>query len=251
MKITKYLSLCLVALLAFACSDDDKDSSKDLSNVKLSLSEKEEVVKIPAALMNSDNQHAVQVAGYLSMANEMSQFLSLVEVPKGAKKSSNKIEASNARVAATGDHTTYTWSDEDGSYAYQISEEADAYLFEIFMKVDGSDWLRFFYAEEKKDGSEGTMKIYDILGMMGDDPSVVWITYHWSYDGDIFNFTVDSADEGIGMEMSINTKTFAGSVKYYFDGQLSVEYTWDSSFNGTYIIYDENGEVEDTIEWSA
>jgi hypothetical protein len=247
MKITKALLLS-AAIIASACSDDD-DKKSSLETAKLSLAASQKVIEAPAAMQNSENEYAQMANGWVQLANGMTQYFTYLEFPEGAAKSTTRITPSNARVKATGDVLVYTWSDEQSGYsiAYQVSEESDKYVWEIFLKEGGSDWLKYFHAEEKKDRSAGFMKIYNIYG---DDPSEVIFTYEWSRSGDELTFTFSDGSDQSKLIITVNEKTGAGSIVSIEDGIKTYEMTWDAQGNGTWAFY-EDGEVSESGTWEA
>lgn len=251
MKITKLLLLA-VALFAFSCSGDDEKPSLDKQ--ALSFLEDDQVITVPPALLASDDDQAQLAASWITMANAMSSYLHYFEMPAGAQKSEAKITASNGRVKDAGDHVTYVWTDEQSgqSVAYQVSEESDRYVFEIFLKLDAAaEFLKYFHAEEKKDRSEGFMKIYDIFGISGDDTSVVWLEYDWSRAGNIFNLTMKDHTDNYRIEFAIDRNTNAGSVVFYGGGVKGYELIWDGAGNGTWAYFNDEGTVVESGAWTA
>lgn len=250
MKTTKLLLLA-AAIFAFSCSKDEEPS---LEQKAISLAEGDQVIVAPPALLSSDDPQAQLAASWIMQANAMSSYLQYFNMPAGAQKSEAKITASNGRVKGAGDHVTYVWEDENSgqSVAFQISEESDQYVFEIFLKLEaGADFLKYFHAEEKKDRSEGFMKIYDIFGIYGDDASVVWINYEWTRAGDIFNLSITEYSESFHVDITVDQNTKAGSVTYYFDGSKEYTLTWDGAGNGTWAYYNEEGTVTESGTWTA
>lgn len=251
MKITKLLLLA-VAIFAFSCSKDEEKPS--LEKKAISLAEGDQVIAAPAALLSSDDPQAQLAAAWIMQANAMSSYLHYFNMPAGAQKSEAPITASNGRVKDAGDHVTYIWNDAQSgqSVAFQVSEESDRYVFEIFLKLEaGADFLKYFHAEEKKDRSNGFMKIYDIFGIYGDDASVVWINYEWSRVGSIFNLTMTEYSESFEVDITYDQNTKAGSVAYYFDGVKEYSLTWDASGNGTWAYYNEEGTITESGTWTA
>jgi len=248
MKITKAL-LLLAVVVASACSDDDDDKKSSLESAKFSLASKGTVVTAPAALKESEDPYASMANGWIEMANGMTQFFGYFEFPEGAAKSSTRITASNARVKDTGDVLVYTWEDEQTgtSIAYQVSEESDRYVWEIFTKSTGANWLKVLHAEEKKDKSAGLVKVYNVEG---DNPSAVIFAYEWTVDGDIFTLKFsDGTDENVFL-ITVNVKTGAGGVVATENGVKTYEMTWDAQGNGSWTFY-EDGEVSDSGTWEA
>jgi hypothetical protein len=247
MKITKALLLS-AAIIVSACNDDD-DKKSSLETAKLSLSAGTTVVDAPQAMKNSEDPYAQRATGWVELANGMTQYFSYLEFPEGAAKSKTRITASNARVKDTGDVLVYTWSDEQSGYSigYQISEESDKYVWEIFIKENGSDWLKYFHAEEKKDGSSGFMKVYNIYG---DNPSSIGFMYEWSRSGDELTFTFSDGTDDSVFTITVNEKTGAGSVVTTEGGEKTYEMTWDAQGNGTWTYY-EDGEVSESGTWEV
>ncbi len=250
MKVTKLLLLA-AAIFAVSCSKDEEPS---LEKKAISLAENDQVIVAPAALLASDDPQAQLAAGWIMQVNAMSSYLQYFNMPAGAQKSEAPITASNGRVKDAGDHVTYVWNDAQSgqSVAFQITEESDRYVFEIFLKLDaGADFLKYFHAEEKKDRSNGFMKIYDIFGIYGDDASVVWINYEWSRSGNIFNLTMTEYSESFKVVVTFDQATKAGTVAYYFDGVKEYLLTWDGAGNGTWTYYNEEGTITESGTWTA
>lgn len=250
MKITKFL-LLVVAVFAFSCSKDDDPG---LEEKTLSLAGSSEVVVAPTAMQASQDPQAQQAVEWIASANAMTQYLGYLKAPAGASKSSERITASNGRVKTTGDVVVYTWHDDQSDYTigYQISEASDSYVFEVFMKYPGqTEWLKYFHAEEKKDRSAGFMKVYDIFGILDQGNSAILLTYEWTHSGDIFTFTMTDGFGGSVIELTLNEKTKAGSVIYTTDGVKEYEMSWDAAGNGSWTLYDEEGNVSDSGEWTV
>ena len=249
MKITKALLLS-AAVFAAACSDDDDNNKKsNLENAKISFGSQNSVIEAPEGLQNSEDPQAQIANSYVQLANGLTQYVGLMQAPQGAAKSKTRITAANGRVKETGDVLVYTWSDDQSglSIGYQISETSDKYVFEIFMKETGSDWLKYFHAEETKDGTAGLMKIYDIYG---DNPSTVIFTYSWTRANGELTLTFTDTEEESSVVIKVNETTGAGSVVSY-DGAFKVyEMSWDAAGNGEWSYYEE-GEVVDSGEWDA
>ena len=253
-KPYKLLLLIAFSVVAFSCSkDDDATPEKSLEDVTMSLSGSSSIVTPPTAMASSDNTYAMQASGYVSLANAMSGYLQYFKPPQGAVKSSTAITTANGRAAAAQtEYLVYTWTDSQGSglsLAYQVSEQSGKYVFEIFIKFDqGDDWMRYVYAEEAKDGSEGLMRIFG--AMYGSDD--LMLNYSWKHTGDLFEFVMSSDADASAYEVSIkiNTKTKAGSVEYVIDGALMYNMTWDAAGNGTWTYYID-GEIYESGSWNV
>jgi hypothetical protein len=250
MKITKLL-LLIAVFFAFSCS---KDEEPGLDKKAISLMEGNQIIAAPPALLASDDPQAQLAASWIVSANAMSSYLYYFNIPAGTQQSGSKITAPNGRMKDAGDYVTYIWEDENSgnSVAYQVSEESDRYVFEIFLKLEGEfDFLKYFHAEERKDRSQGSMKIYDIFGIYGDDASVVWLNYEWSRVGSLFNLTMTEYSESFVVDITIDQNTKAGSVVYYLEEQKEYELIWDGSGNGNWAYFDAEGGVTDSGTWTA
>ncbi|MBT1686908.1 hypothetical protein [Dawidia soli] len=253
-KINKFLLLVAFSAAAFSCSkEDDATPEKSLEDVSMSLSGSSSVISTPSAMASSDDTYAGLASSYVAMANAMTGYSQYFKPPQGAAKSTTPITVANGRVAAAQtEYLVYTWTDPQGSgmsLAYQVSEESDKYVFEIFMKFSQEDdWMRFIYAEETKDGSEGLMHIY--VAMNGDD--AVFVTYSWKRSGDNFDFVISGIEGESSFEITINgnTKTKAGSAKYVLDDELMFTMEWDAAGNGEWAYY-VDGQVDESGSWEV
>jgi hypothetical protein len=108
--------------------------------------------------------------------------------------------------------------------------------------------MRYVYAEETKDGSEGLMHIYGAL--YGDD--AVFITYTWKHTDDNFDFVISGIEDETSFEVNIhvNTKTKAGSVEYVMNDELLYKMEWNAAGDGTWAYY-VDGEVEESGSWEV
>jgi hypothetical protein len=244
--------------VASSCSKDD-DAKPSLEKTKLSLLENNEVITAPAAMLASSDPYAQMAVGYIETVNGFSEFINFSELPAGATKNGTRITASNGRTssggrtAAAGDFVSYTWSDESSgmSIAYQISETSDSYVFEFFLIMpDQTEWLKYFEAEEKKDRSQGHMKIYDIFDFYGQGPSGTLLNYAWNRSGDIFTLDVSDPSES-NIHLVVNVKTKAGSVEYQSEGTLMYEMEWDAQGNGSWAYYDTEGILVEEGQWTV
>jgi hypothetical protein len=254
LNLTRIVLFGALFAMAFSCSEDDDATSSDATLEKASLSFAGETKAItpPAAMASSQDEHAMIANGYIASANAMTSVLSYFTPPSGATRSSTKITAANGREAATAtEYLVYTWSDPNvGSIAYQISSESDKWVFEIFYKAkDASSWLAYVYAEEKKDKSEGLMKIYNLFG----DGELAY-SYTWKRTDDILTLVLSESltGENVTITIAINEKTAAGSVVYTSNGITFAEIEWDAKGNGSWVMYEEDGvTVVDEGKWTV
>lgn len=249
----KTFLLAVVTLFIFSCSEDEVSNDQNLEEASLSLSQKDKVVDVPSGLETSDNIYAAQVNTWVQMANSIQNgYLGYFEVPDGATKSSEPIVAANSRAnLTTGEYLVYKWTDPGSGYglAYQVSQEADKYIFQIFFKFsDDPNWYKYIEAEEQKDESSGSFKIY---GALGQSSSSVYLKYEWTYNDGMFNFNIYNNTSSFEIDMVVNEETGAGEVKYYSSGQLDSFMSWDAKGNGSWKIYDDAGDLDDQGSWTV
>jgi len=257
MKMTRILLLLVLSAAIFSCSKDDDPTpaSSSLETAALSLSSESKVISPPSAMAASNDTYAQMATGYVSTVNGLTNYLAYFKPPSGAVKSSAAITAANGRVASTQKtYLVYTWTDPTyGSFAYQVSEETDKYVFEIFLKQKtGGSWLRYVYAEESKDQSAGLMKIYDLF--TGAPTTTILLNYSWKRTGDILEFTMEDPDPDFSVKIiiSINEKTKAGSVVYIIDSVKWYEMKWDAKGSGSWTWYEDDGiTVSDSGTWTV
>lgn len=248
MKLSRILSMAVLIAIAASCSNDDEPEPK-LEDAALSFSQNSPVVEAPQALLTNDDPYAQMASGWISMANGMTANLALFTPPAGAQKSTTLITPANGRVAAeTG--VVYTWSDPQyGSVAYQIRDQSDKYVFELFYKgIDDTDWYRYLYAQEMKDRSSGYMVLYDAWGYYGDTRNAELLRWDWTRKGDQFTMKVSDTQGLVEIVLAINTKTKAGSVVYYESSSKLFEMEWDAQGKGSWKSYD-GGQLSDQGTW--
>jgi hypothetical protein len=241
------LLLFVVALFAFSCSKDE-DPAPTLETTALSLTQ-DQGITAPAAMATSSNTYAQEAAGYIEMANLFATYSELFKIPAGATKTTTKITATNGRINNTGDYVTYEWTDADSGdkVALQISEQADQYTWEIFVKPSAqAAYLKFINATEKKDKSAGSFKVYDITDPTATD---LWLDYVWTRSGDTLHIVLVELSI-IKVDMTINTKTKAGNFIVYVDNEKLYEMSWDAQGNGTWKSFD-NGVLTDQGSWTV
>ncbi len=242
--------LLSAAVVASACSDDDDNKKSNLESVKFGLANETKLIEATESLQNSDNEVAMMANGWISVANGLLQYTSYLQAPSNAVKSKNRITAVNGRTNANGDVLVYTWSDQSFTYAYQVSEQSDRYVFEIFLKETGGDWYKYTQAEELKDGSAGRMKVFDVEGP---DASFVLFSFRWEHqDDDDFALSYfDFIDESsISFLVDSNGTGFAGAYSGTGSNRKKVyELVWYAEGGGLWTYYDEEEVVAETGEW--
>ena len=248
MKRLQYL-LMLLAVVAFSCSKDEdaEPSAEDLDEVQLSLSTDEQLIEVPEALLQTQNEYTQMAAMWISMANNISSYVSIFQnIPEGAEKSSTPITPSNGRVAAAAkSYLVYHWEGDGMGIAYQIHAEGSKYIFELFYKFQGSnEYQRYLYAEEAKDKKSGKIEAYDIW-----DTGGLALRYKWATNGDILTFDLESFNSEGLISLEVNQSTQAGTLSFFSDGALSYLITWNGDGSGTWTDY--SGDEEMTGSWES
>jgi len=208
---------------------------------------------MPAGLEKVNDLHASYVQQGVQTVNELTNMLAYLKVPSNATRTTTQIVASNARAASAGDFVVYTWTDAQGqNIAYQASETADSFVFEIFfLYPDKTTWLKYFHAEEKKDKSTGSLALLDIAGLMSDDMKAIRIFYSWRNANDTFTFSItDKRTTSIDV-FTINTKDNSGAMEEYLDNYKERKMVWDANGAGNWQEYNRDGATLDSGKWAS
>ncbi|MBS1486878.1 MAG: hypothetical protein JST43_04755 [Bacteroidetes bacterium] len=241
----KKINFVIAILLAgmFSCSKNSSNNpAPALQNAKVAVV----TIQPPAALNTyaQSNTYAATVVGYVQAANGIATFTSMLAVPPGGTNSA-KIQASNARVAATAS-TTQTWvytnTQTGESAGYQVTDEGTSYLWEYFYRASSTaNWLKAINATEAKDGSTGDLKAYDYQGT---NPSFVTAEYNWVKTANLYTFTYTDNSGGDYFVITMNNDT-SGTISGYngvgTNAVLSYKYTWGADGRGTWTIYGSDG----------
>lgn len=241
------LLLVVVCLVFASCSKDD-DAAPDLDNVAFVFDAENPPVTIPQGLQSSSDSRALLANAFLSQANGIIAVVSSIQPPPGAAKSNTPINGrSNGRTRNTQENiSVYTWTASDGgnsvSYAYQISETNTHYVFELFLKVNNDDYIKYWHSEQSKTGKQGFLELF------GDyDDGQYTLRYEWAEVAGTFRFDVITSDSKISI---ISNADNSGSLKVYEEGKLETELTWNAAgTSGTYAEYDANGNVLESGVW--
>lgn len=252
MKLVKLFFLISLSFFTFSCSEDDEPEVSELEDIRLSFAERGEVIELPAGLINSSDPYAQTAYSHALSANLMTAYFSFFAFPDGATKTTNRIVAANARTSAAGEYLVYTWSDPQvGGIAYQLGDLGDRYSFEVFFRNVGSTkWLRYLYAEEKKDQSSGFMRIFNIDA---EDASFAVVEYSWTRANQsiVFRYNLFTENEPtVSAVITVNETTNAGKVEYFIGADLISLISWDALGNGTWKEY-EDGIVINEGSWVA
>ncbi|WKN43333.1 hypothetical protein [Tunicatimonas pelagia] len=198
-------------------------------------------------MTSSNDTYAQRAVGYVKLVNQIGSYFNYFQPPTGATRSSQPITVANGRIEATQkQYLTYTWTDQQTTIAYQISEEGDKYVWEIFLKQGEGDFQRFIYAEESKVARIGKMDVYNYFAGQGND---LLMKYAWEEKEDesfILTGIVPSGD--LTYVITVNPDA-SGSAKYTF-AQDKYEIQWDAAGNGNWAFYSE-GSVVTSGDWSV
>ncbi len=253
MKIKKLLFLSIALLIGFtSCNDDDENSSSsDLASASLSFNANEPPITVPTAMSQSSDPMAAQTAGFIEMANGMSTYISLMQPPTGAAKSSTPVGRKSGDNGRTENNVVvYTWTEGDVSIAYQISETSTNYIFELFWKFSPTeDFKKYLHAEESKLSREGFFEFYNIFDEINIDQYVFRYQWREAADG-TFYFDFLSVDGGFEMNIISNPDN-SGSIQYYSEGSLFYDIEWNADGSGSWVYYNEDGTVADSGEWTV
>lgn len=248
-KITLFLSV-FALLFSISCSKDDEVGA-DLTEVEFSFDASNPPIDqtiISNLSMLGDN-NAATIAGHLSTANGMSNWLSFFQENPNAVQSNTPIGSCGGSALVY----TYTASAEGEtiSIAYQICESTDKYVFQIFVSENGGDFQELIYAEETKDDlRNGYMEIFGADPSDSDLGNTAVFRYTWTEATDgSFEFTASSDLGGYLLTIDVNSDQ-SGELSYTIDGDLIYEATWNAAGTaGTYTYYDGEGNVEDSGNW--
>ncbi|MCG8385327.1 MAG: hypothetical protein MJA30_07290 [Cytophagales bacterium] len=258
-NLVKFFSLVFFLAFAVSCGDDDSDSpSTNLENAEFEFNMAEPPITVPSALAQSTDANAQQINTWLATANEMTNLLSNFEIQPGATKSNTPVGKQGAVNGRTKEDVvvyTYTQSDDQGnsiSVAYQISEEENNYIFEVFWQYNEGGFQRLIYAEESKDPlRNGFMEVYLTDPTSPVSSSEFILRYEWEETAAGFTFRV--FDSGDAFELMIVVlPDNSGSLTLSYSGVRSYEATWNADgTSGTFSTFDSEGNEESSGTWSV
>lgn len=258
-NLVKFFSLAFFLAFTVSCGDDDSDSpSTSLENAEFEFSMGEPPITVPTAIAQSNDQNALQINTWLQTANAMTGWLSNFQTPAGATKSNTPVGKKSAVNGRTKeDVVVYTYTADDGmgntiSVAYQLSEDSDNYIFEIFWQYNEGDFQRLIYAEESKDPlRNGFMEVYLTDPTSSGSSSEFIFRYEWNETA-TGQFTFRVFDSGDAFELVIVVlPDNSGSLSLSYSGVRSYEATWSADgTSGTFTTYDSEGNEESSGAWS-
>ena len=245
----KFALFSFIAVSMLACSKDDEVAPEEEEPVAaFAFDAQNPPLEVPTALQSSTNESALAINSVLAQANIISSYGAYFDVPEGAEFSTTPISTTNSRVANVTGVRVYTWTYNDGqnsfTTAYQLSEDDNDYIFEIFYNF-GDGFFKLLEGRESKDAQrKGSLKWFDFSG--GD----TFLTYDWEEfeNGDFeFNFITFS----FKYEILVNADG-SGEINSFYEDALDAKYTWNAGGTaGTYTTYDDEGNITGTFDWSA
>ena len=259
-NLAKFFGLLFLLAFTVSCGDDDSDTpSTNLENAEFEFSMGESPITVPTALAQSTEENAQQINTWLETANEMTNLIANFQVQPGATKSNTPVgRKSRVNGRTQEDVLVYTYTSDDGqgnsiSVAYQISEEANNYVFEVFWQYNEGDFQRLIYAEESKDPlRNGFMEVYLTDPTSPGSSSEFLLRYEWeeTIEGE-FTFRVFDSGEAFELVIVVNPNN-SGSLSLSFGGVPNYEATWNSDgTSGTFTTYDSEGNEQLSGEWSV
>jgi len=230
-----FFILFSLVFIAFS-SSCKKDAISPDEIVQPNIGQKSQVAEKPSGLANSSDENAQTCAGYFDQINGIMDMLSMFEVPK------------NADLVDTKSTGVWTWTWEEGGIEVWMTwTETDAkYTWEYEVDYLNQGRVRYLYAEENKDGSNGLLNVYS-----GYDDSAA-IVYNWTYDNNEnlnFEMNFGSSLASLRIEANINADG-SGNYSYYFNSDLWYYVAWNLDGSGYYTYYDLFG-GEFTWNWTV
>jgi hypothetical protein len=245
--------LSLMAFLAVGCN---KEENPPLPSQQLSFDAEEVLAKVPAGLKNSQDEYAQDCYDFIESAVDMSGFISNMEVPDGATKTSKKS-------AMGGDTWKWTWNYGGESFTFYWTYDEDNSKRYWTMEIQFGSGPRYDYIEawETKDGRQGEVKynwgwaaLYS--GEPVEDYEFLYWRYTWTLDSSgkyHIQFRWDSDDPEYDYfayyDVVINGDG-SGTIDYYYIDQLFYHMEWDIAGNGSWVYYID-GEEFMSGTWTA
>lgn len=225
---TKYsFFIFLFTVLVFiGCSKDDGNSVDPGSNDSAPALQAKQA-EIPQGLVNeatksNGNPYAQQAYGYLNLINGITSYAAQLVPPQS--------KASLAKTA--GGPWVYNWAANGISLTLTITETSDSYTWSYVLNgvQDGVTYTnyQYLYAEQKKDGSSGSLAVYDTDG-------TAQSSWNWT----------QSSSGTITMTMLVSDIKYvivsnsdgSGTADYYYSGTLYYNISWTSTGSGSATDY--------------
>lgn len=249
MHVKGLAGILMISLILFGCGKDEVVTPEFQT---LSFNEQEVLEKLPAGLLNSNDEHAEECISMIEDALDMSQFIDNMDVPSGAEKVAKKSSSGTWRWSVTAQGYNYT-------FYWTYSEDASKNYWTMEIQVDGGTKYPYIQAWEYKDGSGGQVKYnfnWAIAVYGSDEYEDVFWTYTWTLDeSGNYHFTMTwDGDDGmeeyyLSYDVVVNDDG-SGYIEYWVAGFLVYEMQWDALGNGTWTYYS-GGEELMSGSWTA
>jgi hypothetical protein len=248
MNKTAYFQRILVLVISLmilsGCKKDDTPDPQEFQ--QLSFDGEEVLALVPEGLINADDVYAQNCVNYINTAVDMSSFISSMEVPSDAQRSSKK--------AAGGDTWQWTWSYGGQSFTmfWTFEEDNSKKYWSQDIQYGNGPRMDYIDAWEYKDGSGGEVKYnfnwaYMYTGEMEEDYEVLHWAYSWNKNaaGDYtLGWYWESDSEAYDYLTSYDIVIRAdgsGTLDYFTEGELFYQMTWDAEGNGSWIMGMDSG----------
>lgn len=248
MRKSKIFTLCMflgmgTMLMITSCSKDSKNEEEPTEAITAPFQTRlfaEEIPTLPTDLKTFTNAHAVELVDNFEEVTSYSDNKDIMTIPAGSVLSHTPVNLSNARPAnmnntAEIDYTVYTYtvksSDQIIEMIYQFSVQNGMDVFELFMGSNKLEMMKMFEIRQTQDGKSGTMTS-SLFGL-----SAFYWTWEIQNDGSLFiTYIIGSGDYKSTWKLHYN-KDMSGNMKLFKQGNLGMEYTWDSTGHGTWSNY--------------
>lgn len=236
----------LLPLFLFSCTKEEENPVSQLEDIQFVFANQDEdLVQIPEGLANSEFGYASLAQGWLQYANNLtSTYAALFEIPGNAVKTSQPINAANARITGGAEYLVYKWEYGGNGFAYQIHQDGSKYVLEILTKSEGSDWMLYLYVEQDAEGKNGLLRAYESEQIGG----LVWV-YTWQTVGDILKINFGTSETVPTVKLEVNNQTGAGWMEYYNEGSREYKIQWNADGSGSWTCYYTDG--TESGSWSA
>ncbi len=163
-------------------------------------------VAVPTAMTSSGDQCALQTSIIINSANIIQAYSVFLIPALTNQKSSDPIEP----FSGHNNYSVYEWSDGTGEViSIQQSENNNERGFKVFIKdAANSTYDKLIESQEEKDGTNGTMIIYE-EPELGQTLGDVSLSFTWNIESSGVRHLVmeepEKGDEGIRMEVTNNS----------------------------------------------
>lgn len=246
LKLTNILVLLL--LLLVSCNKDDQSEDLNVEPESLAFDGEEIINQMPSALVNSTDENAQTVMGWVKSATDWSAFSSYFTPPEDAVKLKSSSVTYTWSISYQGSSLTYWW---------EFEEDATTNYWTLEIQWNDGPRAPFIEMWERKDGSSGQVKYSYQWALTQEDVDfndIYWTysysknsagdyTFSWVYEGD-----TELYDNYLSYEVIVKADG-SGSVHYYSMDNLLYMAEWDTDGNGYYEYY--FGESSIKYSWTV